>query len=759
MNHAIFTCLLLLGVGAGQALAQTSPHVAPAALAPTTPVAPMTAPAPVVTTVVAGTVRDAADQPLPGASVFLKTTFDGASTDSLGTFRFTTTHTGSLTLVSSLMTYTAQEQVVALAGQPVQVDFRLKVQRNVLDNVVVTAGSFDTSLGKRSTVFKPLDILVTPGGAADITAALNTLPGTTRVGEEGKLFVRGGAANETRFYFDGLPVPVPYRGSVAGVPSRTRFAPTLFRGTALSTGGYSAEYGQALSSVVALNSVELEPETQTKLSLLSVGGSVSHAHRWANTSLNLTGDYTNLEPYYRLVPQALSYEVAPRLLGAALNLRHRLANLGMLKLYANHSGFNFTLLQPYPGEADQQRVVLQNTNDFINASYRGELRHGWSLQTGVSATADEQAVRPGAQYVHTLDRSVVARAVLLNDSVAWPGSLKIGGEGFLQRYEEQYQPSADQAMRRLGFTEQRGSAFTEATYSPTARLTAIAGARTEYSGVLGRWNAAPRLSLAYQVSDHGQVSGAWGFFYQNPDKSLLRVAPRLAFERAQHLLLNYELTRHNRTLRTEVYYKRYTSLTTFDGNAPYNPASYQNAGSGYAQGFDVLLRDNQTLPNGDYSLSYSFLDTNRRFLNYPESAIPTFAARHSVVASGKYLYSRLHTQFGASFTYNSPRRYFDPNQPGFNQASTPPFEDLSLSATYITSLWRQFTVVNLSVSNVLGRDNVYGYNYANLPDANGHYVGVPVIPAAPRLITLALVITLTKQHLAPANPSSLVPEP
>jgi vitamin B12 transporter len=733
MKRTVLTLLVLLGTGANcRLLAQAS------------------------ATVVEGTVRDATGQPLPGVNVFLKSTFDGATTDSTGTFRFTTNATGNLPLVATLVTYLSQEQPVTLSGTPVHCDIRLKATHNVLSNVVITAGSFDTSLGRRATVFKPTDILTTPGGAADITAALNTLPGVTRVGEEGRLFVRGGAANETKFYFDGLLVPIPYRGTVAGVPTRTRFAPTLFRGTALSTGGYSAEYGQALSSVVALNSVELEPETQTRLSLLSVGASIAHAQRWGNSSLSLTGDYTNLQPYYRLVPQALSYDVAPRMASGALNLRHRFANMGMLKVYANHSNFNFILQQPYPGQVTNQRVDLRNANDFVNASYRGELGRGWALQTGLSATRDEQTVRPDVQYVHDLDRYLVARTVLTTDSVAWPGSLKVGAEAFVQDYQQLYQASSEQVTRQLGFTERRGTAFAEATISPSEHFTAQLGARTEYSGVLGRWNAAPRAALAYSLGKAGQFSASWGFFYQAPDKTLLRVATALEFERARHLLVNYELTRNNRTLRVEAYHKAYGNLTTYNAAAPFDPTGYHNAGSGYARGFDVLVRDNQTIKNGDYSLSYSLLDTRRQYLNYPELATPTFAARHSLVASGRYFWNKTHMQFGSVFTYNSPRRYYDPNLAGFNQATTPPFEDLSLSATYVTSFWQQFTVLSLSVSNVLGRDNVYGYNYSAVPDAAGRYLGVPIIPAAPRLITLALVLTLAK-HQPATDPASLVP--
>ncbi|MEJ7665879.1 MAG: hypothetical protein WKG07_43370 [Hymenobacter sp.] len=87
----------------------------------------------------------------------------------------------------------------------------------------------------------------------------------------------------------------PYAGAVSGVPARGRFSPTLFKGTFFSTGGYSAEYGQALSAVVNLNSVDLAPETQTGISLLSVGGSL-RTRALDRTSVSANVDYTNLAP-------------------------------------------------------------------------------------------------------------------------------------------------------------------------------------------------------------------------------------------------------------------------------------------------------------------------------------------------------------------------------------------------------------------------------------------------------------------------------
>lgn len=72
------------------------------------------------------------------------------------------------------------------------------------------------------------------------------------VSEDGRLFVRGGQAGETQVFIDGLRVFQPFNATANNIPTRGRFSPFLFKGITFSTGGYSAEYGQALSSVLLL---------------------------------------------------------------------------------------------------------------------------------------------------------------------------------------------------------------------------------------------------------------------------------------------------------------------------------------------------------------------------------------------------------------------------------------------------------------------------------------------------------------------------
>ena len=64
-------------------------------------------------------------------------------------------------------------------------------------------------------------------------------------------------------------------------------------------------------------------------------------------------------------------------------------------------------------------------------------------------------------------------------------------------------------------------------------------------------NIAPRLSLAYKTGQYSQVSLAVGQFYQTPEKNYLYLNQHLDFELANHLILNYQIIKNDRTFRVE----------------------------------------------------------------------------------------------------------------------------------------------------------------------------------------------------------------
>ncbi|MGB5434772.1 MAG: TonB-dependent receptor, partial [Maribacter sp.] len=233
---------------------------------------------------ISGTVTDEKNNPIIGANVYLEGTYDGATSDAQGYFSFETGEKGTQTLVVSMIAYETHYEVGDVSMLKNMV-IKMRETINQLKGVTLTAGSFSAGDNSKVSVLKPLDIVTTAGAAGDFVAALQTLPGTSTVSGDGRLFVRGGTAGETQVFIDGLRVFQPFNATVNNIPTRGRFSPFLFKGITFSTGGYSAEYGQALSSVLLLNTTDVAEQEKTDISLMSVGGGIGHTEIWGNESL------------------------------------------------------------------------------------------------------------------------------------------------------------------------------------------------------------------------------------------------------------------------------------------------------------------------------------------------------------------------------------------------------------------------------------------------------------------------------------------
>jgi hypothetical protein len=170
-------------------------------------------------------------------------------------------------LVANNIGFKMEEVPVTIGKDTLVVDFLLKEEINELSAVVITAGTFEASDKKKGTVLKPLDIATTAGANADISATIQTLPGAQKVGEQEGLFIRGGSAEEAKIIIDGSVVNNFFYSSVPGISQRGRFSPFLFSGTVFSSGGYSALYGQALSSVLSLESIDLPERSEIQVGI------------------------------------------------------------------------------------------------------------------------------------------------------------------------------------------------------------------------------------------------------------------------------------------------------------------------------------------------------------------------------------------------------------------------------------------------------------------------------------------------------------
>jgi len=143
----------------------------------------------------------------------------------------------------------------------------------------------------------------------------------------------------------------------------------------------------------------------------------------------------------------------------------------------------------------------------------------------------------------------------------------------------------------------------------------------------------------------------------------------------------------------------------------------------------------------DYWVSYSYLNTSRNYLNFPYASTPSFASPHNFSVVTKYFVRRIKSQVGLTYSFTSGRPYHNPNEESFNAGKTPNYSDLSLNISYLPS---PSVIVHFSCTNILGRDNIFGYEYAAFPDDEGFYNGRAIRQAAPRFLFLGIFITLSK---------------
>lgn len=683
-------------------------------------------------TTISGKIVDEKNNPIPNANIYIDGTYDGATSSNTGEFSFATTVEGNQTLVISALSFEQQQLAIVMNTYQNQTVI-LKPNTTELNEVLITAGTLESGGKSRVSVLKPMDILTTAGNPGDIVSALQTLPGTQIVGESGKLFVRGGEANETQTFVDGIRVAKPYVQTANNVPTRSTFSPMLFKGTSFSTGGYSAEYGEALSSILVMNTIDEPDLEKTDIGVMSVGASLGNTQKWKNNSLSVNTSYINLQPYQTLLPDNIEWIKPYESLGGETVFRQKL-DRGLLKFYASYTAANFDLKQEDINYPDKVRTQNKNNNLYSNLSYRGGFRDNWNVFAGVSYA---KARNQGVFDVYNYDASENASHLKLKLTKPISGKIKtsFGADYFYTNFSESV------TNFESGYHSNIFAAFSETDFLVTNNLITKVGFRFSKNYLLDESSIAPRLALAYKLAKNQQFSMAYGTFEQAPKNDYLKYATNLQAEKAQHYILSYEFNKDKQIFKAEVYYKSYDDLVKYDTQSPVYNSNFNNSGTGFAKGLELFWRDNKNIKNLEYWISYSYIDTERDYANFPNQATPSFVADHTLSFVTKHWIQEWRSQIGATYTFSSGRPYNNPNETVFMGGKTKTYNNLSVNWAYLISPQK---ILFFSVTNVAGIKNVYGYNYANTPNSAGIYESQAIVPTADRFFFVGFFWTISK---------------
>ena len=678
---------------------------------------------------ISGKVLGRNNKPLKDVSVTLKDTYDGATTDETGNYKFETSEKGSQTLIFSHPKFIEIEKSIQIEEKNLILNAELKESVSEIDAVVISAGSIEASDKKRATtLLTPIDVYTTAGANGQISSALETLPGVQKVGESEGLFVRGGTGTETKFFMDGNLVNNYFGNSVPGIKAMDRLNTSLFKGNVFSSGGYSAVYGQALSGVLALESIDL-PERNAAdfgISPIFASGGIQRVNQEKTHSYGISLGYSNLELMQKILKFNTDFEKAPNSFGGNGNFRIKTSRGGFIKYYGSYDTSSMKLSSPnLDDETSSDKINQNGKNTFHSLSYREKFGR-YTLNLGSSYTFNQNILHfsnidqnGSSQFNNDIDSkgNYFNAKALIERKLFKISAIRAGIE--LNTTKEETWVSI--AQKKYEFRDDITSLFAETDLGISNDLSLKIGARAENSSSINHWNFSPRFAMAYRISKEWTSSLAYGTFFQNPESRFFTENYQPNYQRADHYIFQVQRAADGRSLRLETYYKKYQDLikTTTDF---YRPIAVNNNGSGYAKGVELFWRDKKSLKNIDYWVSYSYLDSKRDYLNYTESLFPNFAAKHTLSVVAKKFVTNWKTGFNISYNYNSGRPYYNfvtenGNTVLKNQGFVKDYQAVNFSLNYLPNLGkkdaRAFTVLVLSINNVLGTKNEFGYNFSS----------------------------------------------
>jgi hypothetical protein len=515
-----------------------------------------------------------------------------------------------------------------------------------LSAVIVTPGYFGVM---HASVAAPVamsrqQIETVPQIGEDIYRAVNRLPGVAASDFSAKFFVRGGSADELYATLDGLELVEPFHlkdiagGALSIIDSKA------IGGLELTTGGFSAEYGDRLTGLFTMRSVD--PQTdRTRVSLgasvmnlrvTSQGGFAGGRGGWL---ASVRRGYLDLAFKLANTNDSLS----PRYYDTFGKVQYDLRSGGRIAAHVLHAGDNLRFLD----NADPNiRSRYANSYAWLTWDDRfgARLRQRTVASVGrLTWRRDGDAFDRSGQNLLVADRRSYDVAGLRQDWSLDVGSrlvLKLGGEVRRERADYDYfawerlesfdangQPvsSIDTTAVAAGPSSTRLAAYVASRVRPVRTITAEVGARFDRASHTSDESVSPRLNVAWHPASRTTVRGAWGMYSQTQPLYAMQVQDgENAFypaERAEHRVLGVEHVLKNGLLaRAEVYDRRLSDLRPRYFNVGASIEVFPEINwdrvridptTGYARGVELFFaRDGAE--HVDWSVSYALASTREQ---------------------------------------------------------------------------------------------------------------------------------------------------
>jgi hypothetical protein len=513
----------------------------------------------------------------------------------------------------------------------------------LFDQPVSTVGLSSEQIAKVPQVAEP-----------DLLRTLQSLPGIVPVSDfSSELYIRGGTPDQNLYLIDGADVYNPEHAF--GLFST--FNTEAIKQVELSKGGFGAEYGGRLSSIVDITNLDGNREQiagTAAISLLSAkatlqaplsrSGSLSAAIRRTYLDQTIGRAIDDIPKYY--------------FLDGSLKAHFDLGEHNKLTISGFHSNddLDFTF---NTSATDPSQVRYTWGNNTASVRWTSVLLPRLFANVWLTGSRYQSDLDFGDALAFREENDVKDVTFKAQGTYHLSNRLRVGMGFERKSLELSYRQEFPNGRVDILGRPKHMAAYSTGTWLPTDRWNLEAGLRLDHfasDSTYVRW--APRASAKFRLTPTVNLKAAGGVYYQ----FLLRVPRPFVADiwsfanlyqgpsEAYHVILGVqkELGDHFQ-IEVEPYYKRYLDLYTFIDNNAVNavPGSFENngpvystteglfyRGDGYTYGVDVMIRRELGALTG--WLGYGYANTSGQYdgINGGRPFAPRHDRRSTFSATG-----------------------------------------------------------------------------------------------------------------------------
>ncbi len=699
-------------------------------------------------------------EPIMFANVILKgidnkDVLKGAATDVNGLYNLTSLETGNYKLIVTYIGYdTTEYNIFIKTGEVKTKNIEIAKSSVKLNEVKISGERLEMKTEVKAASIKitsqDLKIIPSIGGEPDLAQYMQIIPGVVFTGDQGgQLYIRGGSPIQNKVLLDGMTIYSPFHS----IGLFSVFDSDIIRTTDVYTGGFGAEYGGRISSIMDIKTVDGGKKLSGKLSSNTFGskilvkGPISKNKRSsfilsAKTSyLDKTSEILYKEPILFFDDKGLPYSFT--------DLYSKISFQGSNGSKLSVFGFNFQ------DKVNYENVSKLNWTSTGIGSQFTLLPNGSPILIEGNIAYSNYLIELN-EIAYPLRSSSISGFDMGLDFTSFPekGKLKYGFDihGFSTDFTTYN--SINQRVDQDENTTEFSSYFNYQFKS--IRWIFEPGLRLQYYGKLGT-SLEPRVGVKYIASEKFRLKLAAGNYSQNilstsSDRDVVSLFNGIIsspeniknndgsdlmqkFQKSQHLIFGIEFDLNQEIdVQIEGYIKDFSQLSNINRNRIDEDDPEFITESGIAKGIDFLLKYKK---NNIYLWTvYSYGYINRKYNNLIYN--PNFDRRHNInfVSSYKYgknktwktdlrwnlgsgfpftqtqgFYEQISFSDGINTDYNSENGNLGIIYSNLNEGRLPYYHRLDLSTSKNIKFNEKSSLeISASITNIYNRENIFYFN-------------------------------------------------